>query len=77
MHVDIGIMAVGIRWPPDRDEYAVRITAILQDVPVAVIFGKGRAVAGAHRRLAAIIDQHGFAGDHHHELVLAFVPVPL
>ena len=39
--------------------------------------GKCGAVAGAHQRLAFVLDQHRLAFQHDDELVLALVPVAL
>ncbi|KIT74052.1 hypothetical protein QP64_00040, partial [Staphylococcus aureus] len=58
MHVDVGIMAIGLGGPPHRDEDARRVAAVLEDMAVAAALGKGRDVAGAQDGLAAILDQH-------------------
>ena len=38
---------------------------------------ESRDVAGTHRMLAVVVDQHGLSRQHHDELVLALMPVPL
>ncbi len=77
MHVDIWIVAIGRCWLPNRDEDALRIAAIDQDMAIAVPFRKRCNIAWAHHRFPAIIDQHRLARDHHDHFVLALMPVPL
>src|SRR5690348_6706733 len=44
---------------------------------VGAALGPGRAIASAEDSPAVILDEHRLAFDHHQELVLAVVPVPL
>ena len=37
----------------------------------------GEDISGAYYSLPRILDQHGFAFEHHHQLVLPAMPVPL
>ena len=46
-------------------------------MPVAIVLREGRDIARTHDLLARVIDQHRLARQHHHQLVLAFVPVTL
>jgi hypothetical protein len=77
MHIDIGVMAIARRGPPDGHKDTVGVAAVDQDMAIAIAFWKRRAVSGAHDRLTAIVNHHRFARDHHDEFILPLMPVPL
>ena len=54
-----------------------RVAAVDEMMAVGDALGEGGAVAGAHHRLALVLDQHRLAVEHDDELVLALVPVAL
>ena len=78
MQVHVRIMAVAARRRgADREEDAIAAATVHQMMTVGDPLGKDGEIAGPHRRLALILDQHRFSVEQHHELILLIVPMAL
>lgn len=77
VHVDIGIMAIGLCGLANSNEDAIAVAAVDQAMTIPVILGEGCAIARMHGRFTGLVDQHAFSCKNDDKFILSCVPMPL